>query len=127
MAQHNTDTEHNHAHEHESHSKRIWTVFIILSVVTLVEVILGIIKPDVLMHTYFISLKLINWIFILLTVYKAYLITWAFMHMESETAGLRRAVVWTAIFLISYLIFVLLVEGDYIYEVLNRGHVAWDF
>ena len=116
-----------HTHEHESHTKRIWTVFIILSVVTLVEVILGIIKPDFLMHTSFISLKLINWIFILLTIYKAYLITWAFMHMEEETKGLRRAVVWTAIFLITYLVFILLAEGDYVYEVMTRGHVAWDF
>lgn len=115
------------AHTHESSTKRIWSVFIILSVVTLVEVILGIIKPDFLMHTYFISLKLINWIFIVLTIYKAYYITWAFMHMEHETKGLRRSVVWTGIFLIIYLIFILLTEGDYVYEVLNRGFVAWDF
>ena len=120
---HDTET----GHTYQSHSKRIWQVFIILSVVTLVEVILGIIKPDFLMLTYFISLKLINWIFILLTIYKAYLITWAFMHMEDETKGLRRAVVWTATFLIIYLVFILLTEGDYIYEVANRGHVAWDF
>lgn len=118
---------HDTAHTHESNTKRIWMVFIILSVVTLVEVILGIIKPEFLTHTFFISLKLINWIFIILTVYKAYYITWAFMHMEGETPGLRRSVVWTAIFLIIYLVFVLLTEGDYIYEVLNRGHVAWDF
>lgn len=124
MANNNNNTAH---HTYESHSKRIWQVFIILSVVTLIEVILGIIKPEFLMLTYFISLKLINWIFILLTIYKAYLITWAFMHMESETKGLRRAVVWTGIFLITYLVFILLTEGDYVYEVTNRGHVAWDF
>lgn len=118
---------HNTAHPHESHTKRIWSVFLILSVVTLVEVILGILKPEFLTQTSFISLSLINWIFILLTVYKAYLITWAFMHMEAETKGLRRAVVWTSIFLIIYLLFVLLTEGDYVYEVMNKGHVSWDF
>ncbi|GHA24370.1 cytochrome c oxidase subunit IV [Salinimicrobium marinum] len=123
----NNNSAHTHDHQYESHTKRIWSVFIILSIVTLVEVILGIIKPDFLMHTYFISLKLINWIFILLTIYKAYLITWAFMHMESEKKGLRRSVVWTAVFLIIYLIFILLTEGDYVYEVMNRGQVAWDF
>ena len=120
---HHTHTE----HTHEGNTKRIWAVFIILSVITLVEVILGIIKPEFLTQTYFISLKLINWIFIVLTIVKAYYITWAFMHMEGETKGLRRAVVWTALFLITYLIFILLTEGDYIYEVLNKGHVAWDF
>lgn len=115
------------AHTNESHTKRIWSVFIILSIVTLVEVILGIIKPEFLTHTSFISLSLINWIFIILTVYKAYYITWAFMHMESETKGLRRAVVWTSVFLIIYLVFVILAEGDYVYEVINRSQVAWDF
>lgn len=120
----NPHTEHEY---HESHSKRIWFVFIILSIVTLIEVVLGIIKPDFLVYNSFISLKLINWIFILLTIYKAYYITWAFMHMENETPGLRRAVVWTAIFLISYLVFIILAEGDYVYEVLQRSHQAWDF
>src|SRR5690606_651569 len=114
-------------HTHEGNTKRIWSVFIILSVITLVEVILGIVKPEILTHTFFISLKLINWIFIVLTIVKAYYITWAFMHMEGETKGLRRAVVWTALFLITYLIFILLTEGDYVYEVLKNGQVAWDF
>lgn len=118
---------HDTTHAHESNTKRIWTVFIILSVITLVEVILGIIKPDFLMHTYFVSLKLINWIFIVLTIWKAYYITWAFMHMEGETKGLRRSVVWTAGFLIVYLVFILLTEGDYVHEVMQRGQVAWDF
>ena len=122
MAQHNTT----HT-AHESSTKRIWTVFVILSVITIAEVILGILKPEFLNQTYFVSLKLINWIFILLTIWKAYYITWAFMHMEQESKGLRRAVVWTAVFLVSYLIFILLAEGDYVYEVMHRGHVAWDF
>ncbi|GAA3508781.1 cytochrome C oxidase subunit IV family protein [Aquimarina addita] len=112
--------------QHESGTSRIWKVFMILSVVTIVEVIFGIWKPDFMMAT-FISMKLLNWFFIILTLYKAYLITWAFMHMEGETKGLRRAVVWTAVFLISYLIFILLTEGDYIYEVFKSGHKSWDF
>jgi len=96
-------------------------------VVTIVEVILGIIKPAFLIESTFISMKLLNWIFIILTLYKAYYITWSFMHMEGETKGLRRSVVWTGIFLVSYLTFILLVEGDYIYEVFKAGHKSWDF
>lgn len=115
------------AHHHESSTKRIWSVFIILSIVTIAEVILGIIRPEFLVHTDFISMSLLNWIFIILTLYKAYYIAWAFMHLEGETKGLRRAIVWTAIFLIGYLIFILLVEGDYIYDVYTNGHVSWDF
>ena len=118
---------HDTTHTHGSNTKRIWSVFIILSLVTIVEVILGIVKPPSLTDTYFISLKLINWIFIIHTIVKAYYITWAFMHMEGETKGLRRSVVWTAGFLIVYLIFIILAEGKYVFEVLERGHVAWDF
>ncbi|WP_438426577.1 cytochrome C oxidase subunit IV family protein [Aquimarina macrocephali] len=117
---------HDTAH-HESNIGRIWKVFILLSVVTIVEVIFGIIKPAFLIETTLISMKLLNWIFIILTIYKAYYITWAFMHMEGETKGLRRAVVWTGIFLICYLIFILLTEGDYVYEVFKAGHKSWDF
>ncbi|TDN95609.1 cytochrome c oxidase subunit IV [Salegentibacter sp. 24] len=118
---------HDTAHHHESNTKRIWTVFIILSIVTLVEVVLGILKPEFLTDTAFLTMSLLNWIFIILTIYKAYYIAWAFMHLEGETKGLRRAIVWTAIFLISYLIFILLTEGGYIYEVYKNGYVAWDF
>ena len=102
-------------------------VFIILSVVTLVEVVLGIIKPAFLVDTTFLSMKLLNWIFIILTIYKAYYIAWSFMHLEGESKGLRRAIVWTSLFLVGYLVFILLIEGDYIYEVYRINRVAWDF
>lgn len=118
---------HSTTHHHESNTKRIWFVFALLSVVTIVEVILGIIKPDFLVDTTFLAMKLLNWIFIILTIYKAYYIAWAFMHLEGESKGLRRAVVWSAIFLISYLMFILLTEGDYIFDVYKNGQVAWDF
>lgn len=118
---------HDTAHGHGSNTKRIWSVFFILSAITIVEVILGIIKPAFMIETYIVGMKLLNWIFIILTIWKAYYITWAFMHMEGETKGLRRSVVWTGIFLVCYLIFILLTEGDYIYEVFKAGHKAWDF
>ncbi|MFO7720110.1 MAG: cytochrome C oxidase subunit IV family protein [Gillisia sp.] len=118
---------HSSSHAHGSNTKKIWYVFILLSVVTLAEVILGIIRPAFLIETNFLSMKLLNWIFIILTIYKAYYIAWSFMHLEGETKGLRRSIVWTSIFLISYLLFILLTEGDYVFEVFKNNHVAWDF
>ncbi len=118
---------HSTSHKHESNTKRIWLVFLILSVLTIVEVVLGILKPSILVDYTFLSMKWLNWIFIILTIYKAYYIAWAFMHLEGETKGLRRAIVWTSVFLIGYLIFILLIEGDYIYEVFRNNKVAWDF
>jgi cytochrome c oxidase subunit IV len=88
---------------------------------------LGIVRPDFLIDNRFLALKLLNWIFIILTIVKAYYITWDFMHMRDETTGLRRAVIWTSIFLISYLIVLILIEGDYIFEVFKSGFIKFDF
>jgi dipeptide/tripeptide permease len=75
----------------------------------------------------FIYTKSLNLIFIVLTIVKAYYITWDFMHMRDETKSLRRLVVWTTIFLISYLVFILLQEGGYIESVYTNGFVKRDF
>ena len=106
------------AHAHESNVKRIWMVFGLLSVVTIDEVFLGIKKYDSLHLTIFLGTSILNWIFIILTLVKAYYITWTFMHMEGEKTWFRRAVVWTAVFLIIYLVTLLLIEGDYLYSTL---------
>ena len=110
----------------KSNTQKIWGVLIFLSLVTIVEVALGYIKPDFLNEP-ILGLKLLNWIFIILTLVKAYYITWDFMHMRDETSGLRRAVVWTGVFLVIYLIAILLIEGDYIYEVYKSAAVSFDF
>ncbi|MDC6350150.1 cytochrome C oxidase subunit IV family protein [Zeaxanthinibacter sp. PT1] len=126
------------AHEHKlaifrgrlkfkSNTQKIWGVLIFLTLVTAVEVILGITKPYILTHKYFIGMKLLNWIFIILTLVKAYYIAWDFMHLRDEKSSLRRAIVWTPIFLVCYLIFILLFEADYIYTVYKDGFVKWNF
>ena len=110
----------------KSNKQKIWWVLIFLALVTAVEVLLGIYKPE-MFNVQVMGMKLLNWIFIILTIVKAYYITWDFMHMRDETASLRRMVVWTAVFLISYLIFILLQEGDYIEYVFSTGFVKPDF
>tara|TARA_B100000123_G_C25600544_1_gene371237 strand:+ start:207 stop:590 length:384 start_codon:yes stop_codon:yes gene_type:complete len=110
----------------KSNQQKIWGVLFFLSVVTIIEVALGILKPEILMNT-FLSTKLINWIFIILTLIKAYYIAWDFMHLRDEKSGLQASIVITLIFLIAYLVFILLVEGNYIYDVLYEGFVSWNF
>jgi cytochrome c oxidase subunit IV len=116
-----------HDHAHESNIGRIWKVFGILSVITIVEVGFGIIKPDALLMTNFLGMNLLNWLFIILTLVKAYFIVWAFMHMEGEKSSLRWAVVAPVIFLVLYLLFILLVEADYIYEIFKNSTSKWNF
>ena len=115
------------SHEHVSNTKRIWFVFGLLSVVTTVEVILGILKPDALHMNHLLGMNLLNWIFYILTIFKAYYIVWAFMHMEGEKSSLRWAVVAPVIFLVAYLLFILLVEADYIFEVFKNSTIKWNF
>lgn len=115
------------SHVHVSNAKRIWMVFILLSVVTTVEVFLGIIRPEFLFHTHFLGMSLLNWIFYILTIFKAYYIVWAFMHMEGEKSSLRWAVVAPLIFLITYLLFILLTEGSYVHEVFKSSSIKWNF
>ncbi|WP_418509081.1 cytochrome C oxidase subunit IV family protein [Corallibacter sp.] len=106
----------------KSNQQKIWGVLILLSIITAIEVVLGIYKPEAL-NEHFIGMKILNWIFIILTIVKAYYITWDFMHMRDETAGLRRVVVWTAVFLICYLVFILLQEGGYVQSVYENGYI----
>ncbi|MFT6842543.1 MAG: hypothetical protein ACJASR_001310 [Psychroserpens sp.] len=130
----------------KSNTQKIWGVLIFLTLVTIVEVVLGIYKPEFLMHAWIapfeggllatlgnlflspiIYMKPLNLIFIVLTIVKAYYITWDFMHMRDETGALRRMVVWTGVFLVCYLIFILLQEGGYIQGVYENGFIKTDF
>ena len=145
----------NHAHKLEifrglikfkSNTQKIWGVLLLLSIITAVEVVLGIYKPISLMtpsmtpfecgfgallcniiFSGFIYMKSLNLLFIVLTIVKAYYIAWDFMHLRDETKALRRLVVWTTIFLISYLIFILLQEAGYIESVYTNGFIKRDF
>jgi len=110
----------------KSNQQKIWGVLIFLSIVTTIEVALGIIKPEVLMSS-FLRMKLLNWIFIILTIVKAYYIAWDFMHIRDERSGLKNAIVLPLVILIPYLAFILLLEADYIFDVMETGFAAWDF
>tara|TARA_B100001027_G_scaffold214544_1_gene186939 strand:- start:633 stop:1016 length:384 start_codon:yes stop_codon:yes gene_type:complete len=110
----------------KSNQQKIWGVLIFLSIVTTIEVGLGILKPEVLM-TNFLRMKLLNWIFILLTIVKAYYIAWDFMHIRDERSGLKNSIVLPLVILIPYLIFILILEADYIFDVMDIGFVSWNF
>ena len=110
----------------KSNVQKIWGVLIFLSIVTTVEVLLGIVKPESLMGM-FLGMKILNWIFIILTIVKAYYIAWDFMHIRDEKGGLKGSIVLPLVVLIPYLCFILLLEADYIFEVMRTGFVSWNF
>ena len=91
----------------------IWKVFWILLIVTAVEVILGIIKPGFLINNQFLGTKLLNHVFIILTLVKAAYIVMSFMHLGHERRGLKWTILLPPLILIPYLLFIILVEGNY--------------
>ena len=110
----------------KSNEQKIWGVLIFLSIITIIEVVLGIYKPEILLG-HFLGMKILNWIFIILTLVKAYYIAWDFMHLRDEKSSLSGSIVLPLIVLIPYLAFILLVEGNYIYDVFRTNFVKWDF
>jgi cytochrome c oxidase subunit IV len=110
----------------KSNQSKIWGIFIFLSIVTIIEVALGIIKPEFLLNK-IAGTSYLNIIFLVLTIVKAYYITWDFMHMRDETSTLRRAVVWTFVFLALYLAVLLLIEADFVYMMLDNQSMKWNF
>ncbi len=92
----------------------IWKVFWILLIVTAVEVALGIVKPDFLMGE-FAGTRLLNHIFIILTLLKAAYIVMSFMHLGHERKNLKYTILLPVIILIPYLCFILLTEASYLH------------
>ena len=93
----------------------IWKVFWILLVVTTLEVLLGMFKPDILLNTQFIGTSILNHIFIIMTLTKAGYIVMVFMHLGFERDNLKWTILLPAFILIPYLLFILLSEGGYTY------------
>ena len=105
---HTTD---GHAHgEHEGLTKKkIWQVFGILLLITVIEFFIAL---WVLPHGY-MSHMVGNFIYIALTVLKAFYIVAYFMHLKYEKLGLQLSLTVTFIFII-YFIVLLLIEGGYL-------------
>ena len=93
----------------------IWKVFWILLIITGVEVVLGIIKPEILL-VQFLGTSILNFIFIVLTLVKAAYIVQIFMHVKYEKKALRYALYLPTLILIPYLLCILLSEGSYLFS-----------
>ena len=112
MSDHNTHSE-EHAHgEHEGMTKKkIWSVFFILLLITVIEFIIALwVIPNGYM-----SQHVGNYIYIALTLLKAFYIVAYFMHLKFEKLGLQLSLTVSFIFII-YFIVLMLIEGSYIHD-----------
>ena len=97
-------------------TKAIIYAFVILSIITIVEVIFGIIRPPFMVDNHLLGLTFLNWFFVILTIVKAYYIIWYFMHVKYEYGNLRVALVAPIVVFVAFLVFILLYEADQVYD-----------
>ena len=92
--------------------KKIWKVTIILSLITAIEVFVGIVLPKG--EDPGMTWTMIKYGYVVLTVIKAAYIVLVFMHLGDENKGLKFMVLVPYIIFILYLVFIVLMEGAYI-------------
>ncbi|MBK7128053.1 MAG: cytochrome C oxidase subunit IV family protein [Crocinitomicaceae bacterium] len=98
--------------------KKIWKVTAILSIITALEVVVGIFFPKDSVQGYAWTMIKIG--YILLTVVKAGYIVMVFMHLGDENKSLRYMILVPYIVFMLYTVFILYLEGVYVNE-------AWQF
>lgn len=98
--------------------KKIWKVTAILSIITTIEVLVGVFFPKGTDPGF--QWELIKWGYIILTVIKAAYIVLVFMHLGDERKNLRYMILVPYILFILYLIFILVTEAVYVND-------AWEF
>ena len=87
--------------------KKIWFVTALLTLITAVEVGMGI----VFKRSETFSWTMIKWSFIVLTLVKAAYIVLVFMHLGDERSNLKKTILTPYILFISYLLFIAITEG----------------
>lgn len=115
MSAENYTQEHDHAGEHEGMTKKkIWQVFFYLLAITGVEffIALYLIPQGILNH------GIGNFIYIILTLVKAFYIVAYFMHLKFERFAFKTSVVIVFV-LIIYFIILMLTEGAYLHIHMN--------
>lgn len=112
MAHQHNQNEHTHLYEtnqetlyagHSHGTKEIWTIFLWLTAITVLDIILYfLMEPTLVRHT----------IFIVFGIIKAYLIVGYFMHMKHEKQNLALSIIVPVLFVVG-LILGLLYEGNF--------------
>ncbi|QDW26669.1 cytochrome C oxidase subunit IV family protein [Pedobacter sp. KBS0701] len=110
MSEHTHTTEEHVHDDHAGLSKgKIWKVFGILLLITVIEFIIAL----VLIPKGYMTQHIGNYVYIVLTLLKAFYIVAYFMHLKYEKLGLQLALTVSFIFII-YFIVLMLIEGGFL-------------
>lgn len=93
-------------HGHSHGTKEIWTVFIWLSVITVIDIILYFALTNPAIH------MLKNMIFIALGLVKAFLIVGFFMHLKHERMNLILTIIVPTLLIVFFVVW-MLYEGNF--------------
>jgi cytochrome c oxidase subunit IV len=86
-------------------TKSLWRTFWVLAFVTVIDFAIYFMAPASMLR---------NMVFIALGIFKAVLIVGIFMHLNYETKFLRWMIILPAIIFLSYFVWLLMLEGDYV-------------
>lgn len=103
--------------------KKIYFVTALLSVITIVEVAMGIIWGKAHIDVDGMGWLTIKSIFVILTILKAGYIVMVFMHLGDERKSLRNIILVPYAIFILYLLFILLTESTFIHDV--KDWMGW--
>ena len=98
----------NHSEEEgKAIRKKIWKVTALLSILTTLEIIMGIYLSSRSSDLWVV----VKWSFIVMTLVKAFYIVMEFMHLGHENKSLRRYIVIPYLIFIAYMIYLIVMEG----------------
>lgn len=106
------DTHHT-AEEGKKIRKKIFMVTALLSIITIIEVALGVLVTNRTGITW----EMVKWSFIGMTLLKAAYIVLVFMHLGDEKKSLKYLILVPYAIFIGYLIFIGLTESSYIFDI----------
>jgi len=100
------------AHEYTFAKKIALKTIIILAVVTVIEVMIALTGKGYIIPGYHAPKVIMNTLMISMSLYKAYLIVFEFMHMKYEVPGLVKTVLFPTLLLV-WAVIAFLAEGNY--------------
>ncbi len=93
--------------------KKIYFVTILLTVITALEVALGIVWHEIGLP---VPYAVVQWAFIIMTAVKAGYIIGVFMHLGEERKGIQMTILVPYILFIMYFVFICLSEANHWYD-----------
>lgn len=99
-------------HSYEASKKLATKIILILAVITIIEVLIALAGKGYLIEGFHAPLIVIGGIMIILSLVKAYLIVYEFMHMKYEVPGLVKTVLLPTLLLV-WAVVAFFMEGAY--------------